>query len=59
MLVLAYIRALDALNGNANYIKHRAALVVIAKSPLARIRDFARQRGWSKLRGLRQPRACG
>src|SRR5204862_8176625 len=43
---------LDALNGNANYIKHRAALVVIAKSPLARIRDFARQRGWSKLRLL-------
>ena len=43
---------LDALNGNANYIKHRATLVVIAKSPLARIRDFARQRGWSKLRLL-------
>src|SRR5436190_2248293 len=43
---------LDALNGNANYIRHRASLVVIAKSPLARIRDFARQRGWSKLRLL-------
>jgi predicted dithiol-disulfide oxidoreductase (DUF899 family) len=43
---------LDALNGNANYIRHRATLVVIAKSPIGRIRDFARERGWSKLRLL-------
>jgi predicted dithiol-disulfide oxidoreductase (DUF899 family) len=43
---------LDALNGNAGHIKQRASLVVIAKSPIGRIREFARQRGWSKLRLL-------
>jgi predicted dithiol-disulfide oxidoreductase (DUF899 family) len=38
---------LDALNGNAQHIAQRTNLVVIAKSPLARIQDYARSRGWS------------
>jgi predicted dithiol-disulfide oxidoreductase (DUF899 family) len=43
---------LDALNGNAQHIAQRTNLVVIAKSPIARILDFARSRGWSNLRLL-------
>ena len=41
---------LDGLNGNAGHIAERTNLVVIAKSPLPRILEFARERGWSKLR---------
>lgn len=43
---------LDGLNGNAQHIAQRANLVVIAKSPLARIHEYARGRGWSNLRLL-------
>ena len=43
---------LDGLNGNAQHIAQRTNLVVIAQSPLARIRDYARGRGWSNLRLL-------
>jgi predicted dithiol-disulfide oxidoreductase (DUF899 family) len=43
---------LDGLNGNAPHIAQRANLVVIAKSPLARVLEFARGRGWSNLRLL-------
>ena len=43
---------LDALNGNARHIAERTNLVVIAKSPVARIMEFAGGRGWSKLRLL-------
>ena len=43
---------LDGLNGNAPHIAQRANLVVIAKSPAARILEFARGRGWSNLRLL-------
>jgi len=43
---------LDGLNGNARHIGERAGLVVIAKSPLERIQEFARARGWSNLRLL-------
>jgi len=43
---------LDGLNGNAPHIAQRTNLVVIAKSPLARIQEFARGRGWSNLRLL-------
>ena len=38
---------LDALNGNAQHIAQRTNLVVIAKSPLQRIQEYARSRGWS------------
>jgi predicted dithiol-disulfide oxidoreductase (DUF899 family) len=43
---------LDALDGNAEAIDQRAALVVIAKSPIGRVRTLAKERGWSKLRLL-------
>jgi len=43
---------LDGLDGNAPHIAQRTNLVVIAKSPLARVLEFARGRGWSNLRLL-------
>ena len=43
---------LDGLSGNAQHIAQRANLVVIAKSPIARILEYARGRGWSNLRLL-------
>lgn len=43
---------LDGLDGNAPHIAQRANLVVIAKSPIARILEYARGRGWSNLRLL-------
>lgn len=43
---------LDALDGNSQHIAQRTNLVVIAKSPIARILEFARGRGWSRLRLL-------
>lgn len=43
---------LDGLNGNAQHIAQRTSLVVIAKSPIERILEYARGRGWSNLRLL-------
>ena len=43
---------LDALDGNAQHIAQRTNLAVIAKSPLARIVEHARARGWSNLKLL-------
>lgn len=43
---------LDGLNGNAQHIAQRTNLVVIAKSPLGRILEHAKSRGWSNLRLL-------
>jgi predicted dithiol-disulfide oxidoreductase (DUF899 family) len=43
---------LDALNGNARHVMQRTNLVVIAKSSLSRILEFARARGWNNLRLL-------
>src|SRR6202000_1884730 len=43
---------LDGLEGNASQIEKRAALVVIVRSPVARLRELARSRGWTKLRLL-------
>jgi predicted dithiol-disulfide oxidoreductase (DUF899 family) len=43
---------LDGLTGNAQHIAQRTNLVVIAKSPLGRILEYARSRGWSKLKLL-------
>lgn len=43
---------LDSLNGSAAHVAERANLVVIAKSPIQRIRAFARERGWNRLRLL-------
>src|SRR5262249_53144468 len=43
---------LDGLNGQSPHVVERANFVVIAKSPIARIRNFARGRGWKNLRLL-------
>ena len=43
---------LDGLNGSAPHVRQRANFVVVAKSPIQRIRDLARQRGWRNLRLL-------
>jgi predicted dithiol-disulfide oxidoreductase (DUF899 family) len=43
---------LDGLDGQAPHISQRSALAVVAKSPLPRILDFARARGWRNLRLL-------
>jgi predicted dithiol-disulfide oxidoreductase (DUF899 family) len=43
---------LDSLDGSAPHIAQRTNLVVIAKSPIDRILEFARARGWRNLRLL-------
>ena len=43
---------LDGLNGNAQHIAQRTDVVVIAKSPLERVLEYARGRGWNNLRLL-------
>jgi len=43
---------LDGLDGNAQHVAQRTNLVVIAKSPIERIAEYARARGWRNLRLL-------
>ena len=43
---------LDGLDGSARHINQRTNLVVIASSPIERIAEFARSRGWRHLRLL-------
>ena len=43
---------IDSLNANAPHLTQRANLAVVAKSPIGRIQEFARGRGWSNLRLL-------
>lgn len=43
---------LDGLNGVAVHATQRINFAVVAKSPLARIRSVARERGWNNLRLL-------
>ena len=43
---------LDGLDGEAPHIMQRVNFAVAAKSPIARIREFARGRGWRSLRLL-------
>jgi predicted dithiol-disulfide oxidoreductase (DUF899 family) len=43
---------LDSLNGTAPHAGQRLNLAVVAKSPIGRIREFARVRGWHNLRLL-------
>jgi predicted dithiol-disulfide oxidoreductase (DUF899 family) len=43
---------LDGLNGSAPHIRQRINFAVVAKSPIARIRELARERGWTNLRLL-------
>lgn len=43
---------LDSLNGASPHIRQRINLAIVAKSPVQRIRDVARSRGWNNLRLL-------
>src|SRR5215208_2052365 len=43
---------LDQLDGAADHASQRINLAVVAKSPLARIVTFAKERGWRRLRLL-------
>ena len=43
---------LDSLDGTAPHAGQRINLVVVAKSPIARILEFGRERGWRNLRLL-------
>jgi predicted dithiol-disulfide oxidoreductase (DUF899 family) len=43
---------LDSMNGAAPHVTQHVNLVVVAKSPIERIKDFAKTRGWSNLRLL-------
>ena len=47
---------LDSLDGTAPHARQRTNLVVVAKSPIARIRAHARDRGWRNLRLLSSAR---
>ncbi len=42
---------LDGLNGNAQHLEQRVNLAVVARSPYARVKEFAKGRGW-KMRML-------
>jgi predicted dithiol-disulfide oxidoreductase (DUF899 family) len=41
---------LDSIEGGARHVGQRAALWVVAKSPIARLEAWARERGWDHLR---------
>ena len=43
---------LDALDGETPHVRDRVNFAVVARSPLERIRTFARERGWRNLRLL-------
>lgn len=43
---------LDGLNGTAPHVRQRVNFVVVAKSPIQRIREVARNRDWANLRIL-------
>ena len=43
---------LDSLDGEVEHIVQRINLAVVAKSPIPRIAEFARERGWRRLRLL-------
>jgi predicted dithiol-disulfide oxidoreductase (DUF899 family) len=40
---------LDSVNGAARHVSQRASLYIVAKSPIARLVAWARQRGWDDL----------
>jgi predicted dithiol-disulfide oxidoreductase (DUF899 family) len=43
---------LDGMDGEAKHVTQRASLAVIARAPIERVTDFARERGWRDLRLL-------
>lgn len=46
------VHLLDGMDGAARHMEQRAALYIVAKSPLARLYAWARERGWDHLRFL-------
>lgn len=46
---------LDAWDGEARHIEKRAALAVIARSPISRILDYAKTRNWTGLKFYSDP----
>jgi Bacterial protein of unknown function (DUF899) len=42
----------DSLDGGAQHIAQRVNMAVVAKSPISRITDFAKERGWHHLQLL-------
>lgn len=47
---------LDALDGEIPHVRDRASFAVVAKSPIDRVRQVARERGWRNLRLLSSSR---
>lgn len=43
---------LDGINGTAPHLTQRASLAIVARSPIGRIQEYARVRGWNNLRML-------
>ena len=43
---------IDSLDGAARHVTQRVNLAVVAKSPIERIREFAKERGWRHVRLL-------
>jgi len=43
---------LDGLDGEVSHVSQRTNIAVVAKSPVERIRDYAKERGWRNLRLL-------
>ena len=41
---------LDSINGGAQHVARRASLYIVAKSPIARLVAFAKDRGWDHLK---------
>jgi predicted dithiol-disulfide oxidoreductase (DUF899 family) len=41
---------LDGMDGKVRHVTQRVALAVIARAPIGRVMDFARERGWRNLR---------
>lgn len=49
---------MDAWDGNARSVDKRASLVMIARSPIDRLTDVKRKRGWKGLRLYSDPDAA-
>jgi predicted dithiol-disulfide oxidoreductase (DUF899 family) len=47
---------LDSLNGASPHVSQRVNLAIVVRSPIGRIREFARGRGWGNLRLLSSAR---
>ena len=43
---------IDAVDGEIPHIQRKVAIAAVARSPIARFRDFARERGWRNVRLL-------